>query len=76
MNHDRGVFSDRVKHHRILKFGGNFPNDMDALGFELFEMRKLVSGQWKTLFDRNMAFLNCESRPKDGPMIVIVGIKQ
>ena len=34
-NHDGRVFSDRIKHHRILKLGSYLPDDMDRLCFQL-----------------------------------------
>ena len=33
-HHHRRIFTDRIKHHRILEFGGHFANNLDALGFE------------------------------------------
>src|SRR4029453_5152204 len=40
----RGVFADRIEHHRIFELGSDFADDPDALGFELFEVRKLIAG--------------------------------
>jgi hypothetical protein len=41
--HYGGVLTDRVKHHRSLELGGNFANDVDALGFEYFQMGQVVT---------------------------------
>ena len=38
MQHDRGVLADGVEHDRTVEFGGNFPNDMNALGLKLLEV--------------------------------------
>jgi hypothetical protein len=39
MQHDSGIFADRVEHHRIVEFGDYLADNMNALGFELFQMR-------------------------------------
>ena len=36
--HHRGILSDTVKHHRILKFRRHFADDMNRLGFEFFQV--------------------------------------
>jgi hypothetical protein len=38
MQHHRTVFADRIEHHGLLGFGGHFPYDMDAFGFEPLQM--------------------------------------
>ncbi len=42
MQHHRGVFADRIQHDRFFKLGGHFADDMNALGFELFEVGQLI----------------------------------
>ena len=34
----RGILADRVQHDRIAEFGGDFTEDVDALGLEAVEM--------------------------------------
>ena len=36
--HHRGILSDTVKHHRILKFRRHLADDMNRLGFELLQV--------------------------------------
>jgi hypothetical protein len=33
-HHDGGIFADGVKHDGARKFGDDFPEDVDAFGFE------------------------------------------
>ena len=40
--HDGGVFADGIEHDRVLEFGGDFPDDMDAFSFELLQMGEAV----------------------------------
>ena len=40
VQHDGAVLADRVEHHRLFGLGDDFPDDVDALGFQSFEMRK------------------------------------
>jgi hypothetical protein len=42
MQHDGGIFANGVQHHRIVELGGDLPDDVNALCFELFEMGKYV----------------------------------
>ena len=42
--HAGGVFPNRVEHHRVLKLGSDLPDDVDAFGFELFEVGQRVGG--------------------------------
>jgi hypothetical protein len=44
MQHHCGVFANGIQHYRILKFGNDLANDVDALGLQLFEMREIVCG--------------------------------
>jgi hypothetical protein len=39
VQHDRGVFAYRIQHHGVVEFGYDFTDDMNALCFELFQMR-------------------------------------
>jgi len=39
-HHHRGVFSDRVKHHRLGKLGHHFAKNVDAFGFQCAKVRK------------------------------------
>ena len=41
VHHHRRVFSDRVEHHGTLELGGDFAQDVDALGFELSEVAEV-----------------------------------
>ena len=41
-NHHRRVFADRVEHDRVVELGGDFADDVDALGFELLKVREIV----------------------------------
>ena len=41
-DHYGRIFADRVEHDRVVELGSNFADDMDALGFELLEVRKIV----------------------------------
>jgi hypothetical protein len=34
VQHHRAVFADRIQHHRVLRFRGDLPDDVDALGFQ------------------------------------------
>ena len=36
--HHRGILADRVQHPRVLELRCDFPDDVDALGFELLQM--------------------------------------
>src|SRR5262249_32156357 len=38
VQHDGAVLADRIKEDRPLGLRGDFPEDLDALGFELLEM--------------------------------------
>ena len=38
MQHDRGIFADRIEHHRIAELGRDLAHDVDALGLELAEI--------------------------------------
>ena len=40
---NRGILADRIQHHRIVELCGHLTNDVDALGFELFEMGQGVA---------------------------------
>ncbi|MFT5319899.1 MAG: hypothetical protein ACI934_000028, partial [Pseudohongiellaceae bacterium] len=42
VQHDSGIFTDGIEHHRIFKFRCNFTDDMDAFSLKLFEVRKLM----------------------------------
>ena len=42
MEHHRGILTDGIQHHRVLEFGDHLADDVYALGFELFEMGKLI----------------------------------
>ena len=39
MQHYSRIFAHRVEHHRIVEFGDHLADNMNALSFELFEMR-------------------------------------
>ena len=41
-HHDRRVLADRVEHDRVFELGGHLADDVDALGFELFEVGQVV----------------------------------
>ncbi len=50
-DHDSRVFADRVEHDRVVELGRDFTDDVDALGFELLEVREIVgshqfAGSW------------------------------
>ncbi len=38
MQHDGGVLADGIQHYRVLELGGNLTDDVDAFGFQLFQM--------------------------------------
>ena len=38
MQQDRRILADRIEHHWIFRLGHRLANDVDALGFQLFEM--------------------------------------
>ncbi len=38
VQHHRRILADGVKHHRVLELGHHFPQDVDALGLELFQV--------------------------------------
>ena len=40
VRHDRGVLTDRVEHHRVVELSDRLPDDVDALGLELLEVRE------------------------------------
>jgi len=44
VQHYCGVFPDGIEHDRVVELGCNFPDDVDAFSFQLFEMRQVVSG--------------------------------
>ena len=33
------ILADRVQHHRVAELGRDLTDDVDALGFQAFEMR-------------------------------------
>ena len=39
MQHDAGILADGVQHHRVAELGRDLTHDVDALGFQAFEMR-------------------------------------
>ena len=41
--HDGGVLADRIEHHRPLELGGDLADDVDALGFEDFQVGQVVT---------------------------------
>ena len=38
MQHNAGVFADRIKHHRLAKLCDHLPHDLDRLRLEPLEM--------------------------------------
>ena len=42
MQHDGRVLADRIEHHRLFAFGGDFADDVDRLGFEALEMGEFM----------------------------------
>jgi len=44
VQHHGGVFADGIEHDGVVELGGNFPDYVDALGFQLFEMGQVVRG--------------------------------
>jgi hypothetical protein len=40
VRHHRRVLADRVEHDRVIELGGDFANDVNALGLELPEVRE------------------------------------
>ncbi len=54
-DHHRRVFADRVEHDRVVELGGDLADDVDALGFELLEVREIVRGHraWVLAKGRN-----------------------
>ena len=42
MQHHRGILADRVQHDRFLELGSDLTDNVDALGFKLFKMRRLI----------------------------------
>ncbi|MNR20097.1 hypothetical protein D3C85_1369230 [compost metagenome] len=38
MQHHRRILADGVQHHRVVKLGGDFTDDVDGLGFKLLEV--------------------------------------
>ena len=38
MQHDGRILADRIEHHRLLAFGRDFADDVDALRFQPLEM--------------------------------------
>ena len=44
MQHHGRILADGVKHDRVVELGGHFPNDVDAFGFQLFEMGEVICG--------------------------------
>src|SRR5579872_4952576 len=42
-NHYRRILTDGVEHYRPLKFGGNFTNNLDALGFQCLQVADFPS---------------------------------
>src|SRR5260370_41836854 len=40
MQHDRGVFADRVQHHRAGEFRSRLPENADAFGFKRTQVRE------------------------------------
>ena len=43
VQHHGRVFADRVQHHRVFELGGHLADDVNALRFELLEMREIVT---------------------------------
>jgi hypothetical protein len=46
VHHHRRVFADRIQHHRPLELGNHFTQDVDALRFQLPEMREVQIEGW------------------------------
>ncbi len=46
VEHHRRIFADRIEHDRPIELRGHFPNDVDALGFQLLEMGEFVFLHW------------------------------
>ena len=42
VQHHRGILADRIEHHRIAALGGDFADDVDALGFEPLEVGQTI----------------------------------
>ena len=42
VQHDSGVLADGIEHDRSVELGGNFTDDMNALGLKLLEVRQIV----------------------------------
>ncbi len=40
VQHHRRILADRIEHHRALRLGDGFAQDVDALGLEPVEMRQ------------------------------------
>ena len=42
VQHDRGILADRIEHHRVATLGGDFADDVDALGFKPLEVGQTI----------------------------------
>jgi hypothetical protein len=45
----RTVLADRVQHHRVAELGGDLAQDVDALRFELAQMRQALRGNFEAI---------------------------
>ena len=62
-DHNRRVLADGIQHHRVLKFGGDFANDLNALGFEQVQMVHRFSGELPAY---TINLIGIEDKQKDG----------
>ena len=40
MQHHGGILANGIQHHRVIKLGGHFADDMNGFGFKLLQMRQ------------------------------------
>ena len=65
MQHHRAVLADTVEHHRFVGLGDDLAHDVDALGFEAFEMGQHPFGFLRfchivhRCFDFGFRFVSC-----------------
>ena len=45
VEHDGAVLPDGIQHHRLFALRRHLPDDVDALGFQMIQMRFLLHGR-------------------------------